>query len=66
VYILQKPTTCPYSENSCRTAAKNGGISPFPETRTKLDVLIHHIESELVVNISEDRVAAMYIESKVH
>ena len=65
VYSLQKPTTSRYIEYCCKTAARNGGFFCFPVMNTKPDVLIHHMESQVVINISEYRAAAMYSETEV-
>jgi len=47
------------------TAARNEGIFCFPVMRTKPNVLSHHMESQVVINISEYRAAAMYSETEV-
>jgi hypothetical protein len=62
--LLQKPATCHYIEHCCVTVARNGGgkggFSFLTTVRTKPDVIIHDIESQKFINISEYLGAAMY------
>ena len=60
--ILQKPSTCHYAEQWCVTADRNGWIFVLTTMRNKPDVIIHGMESLVVVNISEYRAVAMYSE----
>jgi hypothetical protein len=57
--FLQKPTTCHFTEHCCMTAARNGGIFRFRVMKTKPDINIHDMESQVVINISDCRAAAM-------
>jgi hypothetical protein len=63
--LLQKPSTCHYTEHCCMTAARNGGIFILAAMRTKPNVIIHDMESQVVINISEHRDSAMYSEPEV-
>jgi hypothetical protein len=47
------------------TAVRNGGIFRYPVMRTKPDINIHDMESQVVINISEYRAAAMYSDTDV-
>jgi hypothetical protein len=47
------------------TAAKNGGISGFTTVRTKPDVLIHDMVSQIFINISQYLAVAMYSETEM-
>ena len=61
----QKSATCDYNEHCCVTAEGNGGLTYFTTVRTKPVVIIHDMESLVVINISEYWAAAMCIEHEV-
>ena len=65
ITFLQNPPTCHTTEPCCMTAVRNGGIFRYPVMRTKPDINIHDMESQVVINISEYRAAAMYSETVV-
>jgi hypothetical protein len=60
--LLQKAATCRYIEQCCMTVVRiggGGGLSVFTSVRTKPDIIIHDMELQTFINISEYRAVAM-------
>jgi hypothetical protein len=62
IAAFKKAATCRYIEQCCMTVVRigeGGGFSVFTSIRTKPDVIIHDMELQTCINISEYRAFAM-------